>query len=363
MKIKAAVVYEANKPYVIEEVDLAEPKAGEVLVKVAASGYCHTDEMIAGRENSPLFPIVLGHEGSGIVEKVGPGVQRFAPGDRVSMSFSYCNECFACITGRPYACEQNGRLNFGGRSYDGTTRLTKDGVELSNFFNQASFATHSVTHENNLVKIPDDMDLALAAPLGCGVQTGAGAVLNNLKPEPGSAIVIQGLGGVGMSALMAAKVCGCSTIVAVDTVDYRLDVAMEVGATHVVNAKKNDVVAFVKDLTKGLGADYAVAATGAGANAREALRCTGYFGGCAIIGSRGEMTLDIGFDLGGRLITGITEGCCIPSLFIPKLIHFYQNGRFPLDKIVKRYDFEDINKAAADSHSGATIKPVLVMKG
>ncbi|MCL2122316.1 MAG: NAD(P)-dependent alcohol dehydrogenase [Clostridiales bacterium] len=360
MKIKAAIVYKPNDPYVIEEIDLAEPKEEEVLVKIVASGVCHTDESIVHRENS-IHPVVLGHEGSGVIVRVGDRVHGFAPGDKVGLSFSYCGECFACVTGRPYQCEQNGRLNFGGRAYDGTTRLTKDGLELSNFFNQGSFATYAVTHQKNLVHVPDEMDLRLVGPLGCGIQTGAGAVLNCLKPEPGSSIVVFGCGGVGMSALMAAKICNCSPIIAVDTVDSRLELALTLGATHVINAKKANPPAVAKEITNGRGTQYAVDATGTGVTARSALQCTHYFGMLAVVGAGGEFTLDIGRDLGARVITGITEGRSIPTEFIPQLIRFHLAGVFPFDKMVQFYDFEDINTAAKDSLSGKTIKPILLM--
>ncbi|MCL2122423.1 MAG: alcohol dehydrogenase catalytic domain-containing protein, partial [Clostridiales bacterium] len=213
MKIKAAIIYKPNDPYVIDDVDLDKPKAGEALVRVVACGYCNSDHAVAHGEFKAEYPIVLGHEGCGIVEEVGEGVKDFKPGDRVCMSYSYCGECYACITGRPYQCEANWRLNFGGRAYDGTARLTKDGKDLESFFNQSAFATYSVTHQNNLVHVPEEIDLRLVGPLGCGIQTGAGAVLNVLKPEAGSSIIVVGLGGVGMSGLMAAKACGCSTII------------------------------------------------------------------------------------------------------------------------------------------------------
>ena len=359
MKIKAAVVYKPNEPYVIDDIDLAPPKSEEVLVKITASGVCHTDYVISIGQLPPIdfkYPAVLGHEGAGIVESVGDRVADFKPGDRVCMSFSYCNECYSCVTGRPYECEKNFLLNFGGRCYDGTTRLTKDGVEYSNFFNQGSFATYSVTHRNNLVHVPDDMDLRLTGPLGCGLQTGAGAVLNALKPEPGSSIVIVGCGGVGMCALMAAKICGCYPIIAVDTVDSRLELALELGATHVVNAAKSDTVAEVKGITGGRGANYAMNSSGNPVTASVAVECTDLFGRIATVGGAGAYNF-----LSSREIKGITEGRSIPSLFIPKLIQFYRAGMFPFDKLIEFYAFEDINKASADSVSGKTIKPVLLM--
>jgi len=357
MKIRAAVVYNPHDPYIIEEVELAEPKADEVLVKMTASGLCHSDLMISNGELGQLHPVVPGHEGSGVVESVGEHVEGFAPGDRVCMSFSHCKECHSCVTGRPYECTENWRLNFGGRAYDGTTRLTKDGLELSNFFNQSAFATYSVTHKHNLVHLPDNIDIRIAGPLGCGIQTGAGAILNYLKPEPGSAIVIIGCGGVGMSAIMAAKICGCSLIIAVDTVDSRLGLATELGATHIVNSGKTDPISAVMDITGGKGAGYAFNASGIGELSGVAMGCTGFFGKLAMVGTG----VTIPKFQGSRTITKITQGCSIPRLFIPKLIDFYQKGLFPFDKMIGFYDFEDINTAIADSVSGKTIKPVVLI--
>ena len=359
MKIKAAVVYEKGDPYKIEEVDLAEPKADEVLIMIAACGICHSDQMISDGKIRRIHPVVPGHEGSGIVKRVGARVAGFAPGDRVCMSFSHCKKCRSCVTGKPYECTENMRLNFEGRAYDGTTRLTKDGVELSNFFNQSAFATYSVTHKNNLVHVPEGIDIRLAGPLGCGIQTGAGAVLNSLKPEPGSSIVIVGCGGVGMSALMAAKICGCSIIIAVDTIDTRLDLASTLGATHIINSGKTDPVSVTWDITNGGGADYAVNSSGDGSISGMALECTGCFGKLAMVGGMAAVPR---FQ-GSRSIVKITQGCSVPQVFIPKLIDFHLRGLFPFEKMVKFYDFKDINSAVADSHSGKTIKPVLVMDG
>ena len=357
MKIKAAIVYRPGDPYLIEQVELAAPKADEVLVKIAASGVCRSDMAMSAGKISPIHPVVPGHEGSGIVEQVGEQVRGFAPGDRVCMSFSHCKECLPCVTGRPYECTENWRLNFGGRAYDGTARLTSGGTELSCFFNQSSFATYSVTHKNNLIHIPGDMDLRLAGPLGCGIQTGAGAVLNSLKPEPGSSIAVIGCGGVGMSAIMAAKICGCSTIVAVDTVDTRLGLAVELGATHMVNAANADPVSVIKDITNGNGVEYAMNASGIGALSGMALECTGCFGKLAMVGGGADLPR---FQ-GSRTVTRITQGCSIPGIFIPKLVDFYSRGLFPFDKLIEFYKFDDINTAVADSLSGKTIKPVLLM--
>ena len=365
MKIKAAVVHEPNTPYVFEEIELAPPKADEILVKVAASGICHTDHAVVTTElNFAPFPIVLGHEGSGTVVEVGNIVKEFKPGDRIGMSFSYCGQCQTCASGRPYGCDKILDLNFKGRSYDGTTRLSKDGKSISCFFNQSSFATYCVTNQNNAVLLPDGIDFALAAPIGCGIQTGAGAVLNYLNPSPLSSIVVSGCGSVGLSGVMAAKLCGCERIIGVDVVESRLELASVLGATHVINAKHQDPVSAVLEITKGRGAEYALDATGIGACVRTSLNCTANFGVCAVVGNSQEITFNIAVELNPlqRTLVGILEGHCSPKKFIPQLIELYKKGLFPIDRLVKTYDFDELNTASHDALTGASVKSVVVMK-
>lgn len=193
MKIKAAVVHRKDEPFQIEEVDLAEPKYGELLVKITASGVCHTDE-VAQHQMIPVpLPAVFGHEGCGIVEKAGEGVTDFKKGDRVCFSFGYCGKCENCMTSHQHACEHFNEINFGGVMPDGTKRLSQNGKEISTFFGQSSFATYSVVHQNSVIKVEDDgIDLAFLGPLGCGIQTGAGAVLNRLRPEFGTSLAVFG---------------------------------------------------------------------------------------------------------------------------------------------------------------------------
>jgi aryl-alcohol dehydrogenase len=206
MNIKAAVVYEQDAPFQIKELELDEPSHNEVLVRMIACGVCHTDE-VARRQIIPVpLPAVFGHEGCGIVERTGPGVTGIREGDRVGFSYGYCGTCPACRMGMPYGCEENRRLNFSGTQFDGSRRLKENGREVSSFFGQGAFATHAVIHVNNLIHVPEDVELALTGPLGCGIQTGAGAVLNYLKPRPASSILITGCGPVGLSAVMAAKI-------------------------------------------------------------------------------------------------------------------------------------------------------------
>lgn len=363
MKIKAAVVEEKGQDFKIVEMELDEPKYGEVLVKVEACGVCHTDEVAKQQLIEVPLPAVFGHEGAGVIEKVGPGVTGFKPGDRVGFSFGYCGTCAACRTGHPYGCRENRRLNFGGVQFDGTKRLHYKGQEVSSFFGQGAFATYAVVHQNNLIHTADDMPLKLVAPMGCGIQTGAGAIFNYIKPEADSSIVITGCGPVGLCAVMAAKIAGCTTIIACDVVDSRLELALEMGATHTFNSKNGSIIDECKKLTGGLGVDYAVDCTGIGACVRSSLNCTRPMGVCAIVGATQELTINVENELMGtaKTLGGVVEGCCIPQLFIPKLINYYKRGQFPFDRMIKYYKFEDINQAFADTKSGKVIKAVLTM--
>lgn len=236
MKIKAAVIREKGKPFQFEEIELQSPQRGEVLVKIHASGVCHTDE-VAQHQLIPVpLPAVLGHEGCGVIEEVGEGVIGLEKGDHVVFSFGYCGQCDACLNGKPFACTSFNEINFGGVMSDGTKRLSKNGEEISSFFGQSSFATYSVVHQNSVVKVDKDIDLSILGPLGCGIQTGAGAIFNRLKPEFGSSLVVFGCGTVGLSAIMAANLYPCNHIIAVDRNEKSLQLAKELGATHTIDS-------------------------------------------------------------------------------------------------------------------------------
>ena len=364
MKIKAAVTKEAGSLYVIEDIELDEPKNDEMLVKIVASGYCHTDELIRIQALPYPLPGVLGHEGCGIVVKTGKDVKEFSAGDRVAFSFGSCGKCDRCLDGWPTLCDLFVTINFGGVQADGTSRLSQNGKTLSTTFGQSSFAEYAVVNERGAVKVPDDVPLDITGPLGCGIQTGAGAVLNRLKPRPGSKIAVFGCGSVGLSALMAAKISNCSMIIGVDQVQSRLDMALELGATHVVNTKVTpDAVDEIRKLTA-LGADCSVDATGNARCTRMSLNCTRPGSPTVIVGGGGEITLDVEMDLMGpaKSLLGVVEGDSNPKLFIPELMEHYRAGRFPFDKLITYYDFEDINTAMRDSADGKAIKAVLKMK-
>lgn len=364
MDIKAAVIEEKGGPFRIVDMALDGPGFGEALIKVAACGVCHTDE-VARQQVIPVpLPAVFGHEGCGVVEETGPGVTEFRPGDRVAFSYGYCGVCEACRTGQPYGCRENRRLNFSGRHFDGTKRLHYKGGEVSAFFGQGAFATHAVVHRNNLVRVPDDVPLALCAPMGCGIQTGAGAILNCLGAGADRSVLITGCGAVGISAVMAAKIAGYGTIIACDIVPSRLQLALELGATHSIDASRaGSVVDEVKKLTGGEGAHYAVDCTGSGACVRQSLNSTRALGQCVILGATQELTIHVEDELMGpaKTLIGVVEGYSIPQVFIPKLLNYYKRGEFPFDRLVRYYDFADINKAFEDTKNGSVIKAVLKM--
>lgn len=360
----AAVVRSPGGPFLLEPVTLAPPRAGEVLVRIVAVGMCHTDMVVRDQLYPVPQPIVLGHEGAGIVEAVGAGVTTLEPGDHVVMSFLPCGACACCLSGAPASCEAFNAWNFAGSRPDGSHACcAADGGALHDrFFGQSSFASHAIADVRNLVKVRRDAPLELLGPLGCGIQTGAGAVLNALRPEAGSAIAIFGAGAVGLSAVMAARVAGCGTIIAVDVVPERLALARELGATHVIDSRGTEPVAAIRALC-GPGAETTLDTTGLPAVIRAAVEALRPRGTCGILGASKpgtELVLDAN-DLmqGCKQIRGIIEGDAVPAVFIPRLIELYLQGRFPFDRLVRFYDFDQINAAARDSAEGGTIKPIL----
>lgn len=364
MEIKAALVREKGMPYEISEVKLAEPKEKDVLVKIVASGLCRSDY---GERtgNSIQFPNVLGHEGSGIVEKVGTSVTTVKPGDHVILSYAYCGECKHCAEGHPSSCSHWFEVNNMGKNKRGEYVIhTLEGEAVNNFFNQSAFATYSLTDESNIVKVDKDIDLRLVGPLGCGLGTGSGAVLSVLKPNAGSTIAVFGTGAVGFAAIMAAKIVGCSQIIAVDINDARLQTAKECGATTIINSKMTDPKEQIMELTKGIGVDYTIDTTGVPpvmTQALQALTNSGTFIPLAVTKSNFELNTFFDLVFGNKKMEGVLIGNTIPKFHLPRLLDFYKKGEFPFDRFVKFYDFQQINKAEADSLTGEVIKPVVVM--
>ncbi|MEO0410521.1 MAG: NAD(P)-dependent alcohol dehydrogenase [Pseudomonadota bacterium] len=362
----AAIARARHSGFSLEEVTLEPPKADEVLVRIKATGICHTD--IGARDGYfpvPELPVILGHEGAGIVEAVGEDISGVSPGDHVVLSFAYCGKCPNCQAGMPYLCQYVFPLNFTGLRADGSCgHCDKSGAQVRGaFFGQSSFATYSVVKHNNIVVVPKDIPLELLAPLGCGIQTGAGTVLNALDVQPGDSVAVFGCGAVGLSAVMAAKLAGCSQILAVDINQERLKLAQTLGA-DVAFIAGDDLVERIMTYTNGAGVRYSVEAAGVPAALRQAVDILSTPGTCALISgvpAGTEMKLDMAAFLIGKTLTGLVEGASVPQRFIPELIAHYQAGRFPLDQLIQTYAFDNINAALADAESGAAIKPVLLM--
>jgi aryl-alcohol dehydrogenase len=305
---------------------------------------------------------VLGHEGAGVVEAVGPDVTGVRRGDRVLMSYRSCGACQECAAGHRTYCRDFRTLNALGSRPDGSMTMRRGTSPVyGSFFGQSSFASHALAYESNLVVVGDDVDLSVAAPLGCGVQTGAGAVLNVLRPTSDAALVVYGAGAVGLSAVMVAKVASVSTIIAVDPVGDRRRIAAELGATATIDPASDDVVDAIRQLT-GAGATHALDTTAIGAVINQAIAALAALGTLALVGvGTPEVAIDVQSVIGGgKTIRGIIEGDAVAQQFVPRLLELHAEGRLPLEKLIRTYEFDDIDTAVADAGSGATIKPVLV---
>ena len=361
MEIRAWVHRDADAPPRLEALSLDSPRPDEVLVRLVACGICHTD-LFAPRL-VPL-PAVLGHEGAGIVEGVGTAVTTLRPGDRVVLTFGSCGRCAHCADGAPAYCADGHALQFGGQRADGSATLNSAAGSVHGaFFQQSSFATHAIATERNAVRVPDGLPLELAAPLACSVQTGAGAVLNTLACREGSCLAVFGVGPVGLSAVMAARLAGCARVIAVDVRPERLAIAQELGATHLVDARGEDAAGVIRSITAG-GAHYSIETAGAEQSFRDAIDCLARRGVCGLctvprLGAPIEFSpLSI---LKGRTVTGVLEGSSVPHEFIPRLAGLHLEGHLPYDRLVTAYDFTELPRALDDAAHGRVIKAVLRM--
>ncbi len=364
MGATAAVSRTHGGPFSIEQIEVGDPRPGEVLVEIRACGLCHTDVTINGGSFPTPFPVVLGHEGAGVVAAVGEGVTAIAAGDHVGLSYSSCGRCRSCLTGRPYHCHGFWEHNFMAQRADGSTAYSAHGETVhSHFFGQSAFSSLAVVPQRSVIALPPDVPFELAAPLGCGIQTGAGTVLNALAPPAGASIAVFGVGGVGLSAVMAARIVGASPIVAIDPSASRRELACELGATHAVDPSAEDPVEALMRIT-GVGVEYAVEASGATVALRAAVDASAPGGVVAIVGAPplgAEVALDVNMWLAkGRTVRGVVEGHSVPQVFIPKLIELWRAGQLPLERLVRTFALEAINDAVASAERGETIKPVLV---
>ncbi len=367
-EMAAAVVREKSGPFVVETVRLEDPRDDEVLIRIAGVGMCHTDLVVRDQYFPTPLPAILGHEGSGVVEKIGDKVTKVAVGDHVVLTFASCGVCANCQQGLFGYCPDLYGRNFTGARPDGSSPCCDaHGNTLSAFFfAQSSFAQYAIATQRNVVKIAKDVPLEIMGPLGCGIQTGAGAVMNALKPKAGSSIAVFGAGSVGLSAIMAARVVGCTTIIAVDLNDDRLALARELGATHAVNGGSEDVVAAIQAATGGEGVQFSLEATGLPKVVRQAVDSLRLTGVCGIIGVSPlgtEFSLDMNGVLFGRTVRGIIEGDSVPDIFIPQLVELWRQGRFPFDRLIKFFPLSEIDAAAHASERGDVLKAVLRPQG
>lgn len=367
MQIQAAVVHSRGTPYRIETMELADPGPDEVIVRVMASGICQTD--VHGRDDyyGTPFPCVFGHEGAGIVHQIGSAVKNVAPGDHVIMYSPGCGTCPPCQQKLPGYCFGARQIKMNGLLRNGKHPLSQNGKPIHGaFFQQSSFSTYSLCTAANVVRVAKEVPFEELAAFPCGVNTGAGAVLNVLKPKAGDSFAVFGSGTVGLAGMMAAKIAGCTTIIAVDLHDNRLALARELGATLTINAKNSDVVAAIKQATGGLGAKHVLEAAGDPKAFRQAVDSTASLGTCCLAGSarpKVDVPLEMVTIQWGRTVRGCVQGDAPGDEFIPQLIEYYRQGKMPVNRLVTTYDFADINRAVEDAVSGKTIKAVLRLAG
>ncbi|MGU3432559.1 NAD(P)-dependent alcohol dehydrogenase [Actinomycetes bacterium M1A6_2h] len=363
MQIEAAVLRDRTSAFCMETVELAGPGRGEVRVRIAGVGFCHTDVLPRTADFMAVPPLVVGHEGAGVVEALGDGVGNdLEVGQPVVLSFDSCGLCENCLVGSPAYCTSFFALNLTGNGGDGTGPITDSGGKAisSRWFGQSSFATHAIVTATNVVPVPRDLPLELLGPLACGVQTGAGSIFNSLGVRAGHTTLVFGAGAVGLSAVMAAKVAGAKRIIAVDLNESRLELAVELGATDVIHGGDTDVARQVRKLTGG-GVNAALDTTGQPsviAAGVDALRPTGTLG---LVSAASRNVVLAGSALAaGKTITGILEGDAVPRTFLPLLIDLWSRGLFPFDKLIRTYPMSEIAAAERDCASGLTIKPVLI---
>jgi aryl-alcohol dehydrogenase len=366
MKTLAAIVRTPKAPFSLLDIDLPEPGPRDVLVRVAGVGVCHTD--LASRDGTmgAPFPSVFGHEGAGVVVAVGRDVAKLEIGDHVVLAPSSDGICPICQAGQPMYCDHFNELNLQTDPNGPTAGLAGGERAYIKYFGQSSFAHFALASERNAVKVPKEAPLALLGPLGCGIQTGAGTVMNGLRPQAGSSILVLGSGTVGMAAIMAAAVCGCATVIAVDRVESRLELARTLGATHGIDTTHSpDLPAAIRAIVP-RGVDYIVDSAGVPALIGAAL------GGLARLGTLGLVAVPptpdralelpwLSMLLQGQSVQGFIEGNSVPDVFIPQMVALHAAGRFPFDKLIRVYPFDKINEAIEDQHAGKTIKAVLEM--
>ena len=358
----AAVLHDATGEFSLEGIELEDPREDEILVRLEASGICHTDAVLKSLVPTPS---ILGHEGTGVVERVGAGVVDISPGDRVIIAYAWCGSCEECSSDHPYQCEFNFPLSFSGSRLDGSSPASQDGKRVNAaIFQQSSFATHAIAPARDAVRIGEELPPEVAASLTCAVFTGAGTAVNTFVLQAAEDLLVFGSGVVGLSAIMAAANLGAGTIIAVDLDSDRLALASELGATHAINAATDDVPKQVRAICRG-GCKHILDTTAVPMVFDQALDCLGQGGEFAFVTVPqpwDEYALKIGPLMGkGALVRAVIQGSSVARDLTPQLIEWYLAGTFPVDRMIDTYEFRDINRAFADLESGSVIKPVLLM--
>lgn len=354
--MKAAVLYERAAPMIVQDIELPELQAGEARVKIVASGVCHSDLHHWARDMGTPVPVVLGHEGAGLVEEVGPGASRVKAGDHVIIAFgSKCGECFYCLRGMPYLCTPTSPIQ---------RYMRRGETAIHQAWGVSSYAERTVTSVNNLIVIPDSVPFASASLIACGVTTGLGAVFNTAKVEPGSHVVVIGTGGVGLNVVQGARIAGAAKIIAVDILDSKLEYAREFGATHLINGGRENVVERVRELTGGYGADYAFEVIGLPKTVEQAYESVRKGGVAVVVGVSSpdaEMTLKpLMMMRTARTLMGCAYGSARPQVDFPRFVELYQQGKLKLDELIsRRFELDEINEAFRALQSGELARGVV----
>jgi aryl-alcohol dehydrogenase len=362
----AAILREPNTPYAIQPVQFDPPRLGEILVKIHATGICHTDMVFASGAMGSPFPLILGHEGAGIVEQVGEGVTKVVPGQKVLLTFDSCGHCGECGAGNPAYCAEFVARNFACVRGDGSSCAHDDHGPISaRFFGQSSFASHAIALERNVIGLSDDADLTALAPLGCGIQTGVGAVLRSLAAKSGSSLIVLGGGAVGLSAILGGLIAGCSTIILIEPIESRRALGLELGAHHAIDPAVGDMAEQIMAILPG-GANNIVDTSGNVGAISAGLAMLAPHGSLGLVGVPGSLDAVLPLPIipaitYGYTIKGIIEGDSDPDEFLPQLIALHTEGKLPIERFSRVYSFDQINEAIADTHAGKCVKAILTL--
>lgn len=365
MKARAAVLTAPGRPLEVVEIDVADPTRGEVRVRMLASGVCHSDLRVLFGEWGAKMPIVLGHEGAGIVESVGEGVTSVEVGDLVALSWTpSCRVCSACVSGKPQLCTAARATAYSNVLPDGTTRFSLNGTPVYSYLSVGSFAEYAVVPESGAIRIDTPVDPRVVALVGCAITTGVGAAINTQPVPPGATTLVIGAGGVGQSVISGLHLQAPGMLIAVDVVDARLEAARSIGATHVINSSREDVVAAVKQLTGGRGVEFAYEATGRTEAVEQAYAALASGGVCTVVGqvaSGQKVSIDT-LAMSGRelVLRGSNYGSSRPSIDFPRILNLYAQGRLDLDRLITRtIGLDEIGSAFDDMQAGIGLRTVV----